>query len=231
MLKVAQLEKRLGKQEVLRSVNLHVDEGECLALFGPSGCGKTTLLRLIAGLDEADAGTVALNGTVASDPRVRMAPRKRRIAMVFQDLALWPHMTALGNVEFVIPRALKGRGARRGRAREILDSVHLERHRDKHPHELSGGEQQRVAIARALAQEPRILLLDEPFSSLDAELKASMLTLIREIHRSRQLTIIYVTHVGADIPGLADRVAVMRDGQIVETLPAEAFTERQGLSV
>jgi ABC-type Fe3+/spermidine/putrescine transport system ATPase subunit len=229
VLNVSQLEKRLGRQDVLKGVDLNLEQGECIALFGPSGCGKTTLLRLIAGLDEPDAGTIAVNETVASDPRIRIVARERRIAMVFQDLALWPHMTALGNVEFAIPRTLRGRNERRSRAREVLASVHLHDHQDKRPHQLSGGEQQRVAIARAVAQEPRVLLLDEPFSSLDADLKQAMLALVREIHLSRGLTIIYVTHVAEDILGLAGRVAAMQDGRITETLSAEAFMQRQGI--
>jgi ABC-type Fe3+/spermidine/putrescine transport system ATPase subunit len=229
MLNVAGLNKRFGGQDVLNGLYLQVEEGECLTLFGPSGCGKTTLLRLIAGLDEPDAGTIVLNGGVASDPRIRIPPNRRRIAMVFQDLALWPHMTALSNVEFVSPRTLKARKERRGRAREVLDLVHLKRHHDKYPHQLSGGEQQRVAIARALAQDPRILLLDEPFSSLDAELKNAMLDLVREIRLSRDLTILYVTHVASDIPALADRVAIMDACRITETLSTDAFLKRQGL--
>jgi ABC-type Fe3+/spermidine/putrescine transport system ATPase subunit len=147
--------------------------------------------------------------------------------MVFQDLALWPHMTALSNVEFVIPRTTKGRESRRQKAIEVLNSVHLDNHRDKYPHQLSGGEQQRIAIARAMAQDPRILLLDEPFSGLDADLKSRMLDLVREIHLARNLTIVYVTHTAAEIPRLAGRVAMMRDGRITETLAVEAFMGRR----
>lgn len=227
MLTIAGLNKRLGRQEVLREIELSVKEGECLALFGPSGCGKTTLLRLIAGLDEADTGTIELQGKVASDPQVRIHPRQRGMAMVFQDLALWPHMTALSHVEFVIPRTGEGRQARRRRAAEILNSVHLEQHHEKRPHELSGGEQQRVAIARAMAQNPRILLLDEPFSSLDAGLKSRMLDLVREVRRNRGLTVLYVTHTADEVPRLATRVAMMRDGRITGTFPVEDFIEQQ----
>jgi ABC-type Fe3+/spermidine/putrescine transport system ATPase subunit len=219
--------KRCGRQEVLRDVQLAIKEGECLALFGPSGCGKTTFLRLIAGLDEADAGSIALNGVVASDPVIRLPPNRRRIAMVFQDLALWPHMTALNNVEFAIPRTVKGRKDRRQKAADILNSVHLNGHHGKYPHQMSGGEQQRVAIARALAQDPCILLLDEPFASLDADLKKRMLDLVAEVHAETKLGIVYVTHTACEIPRLAKRVAMMRDGRIAETLSIEAFVECQ----
>jgi len=228
LIQISGLAHGFGPLCVLKDLDMHVAMHECLALFGPSGCGKTTLLRLIAGLESAHAGTISIDDQLVSTPKILVEPRKRHIAMVFQDLVLWPHMSALQNVEFVIPRTVKGRASRYEQARGFLDAVHLQQHHDRRPGELSGGEQQRVAIARALAQDPRILLLDEPFSSLDADLKRIMLDLISEIHSSRNLATIYVTHVAEDVYDLADRVALMREGRIDETIPVEVFMNRNG---
>ena len=231
MLNVDGLEKTIGEKRILANVVFSAEEGERLALFGPSGCGKTTLLRLIAGLDEAEAGVIRISRQTASDPRILIPPRDRQIGMVFQDLALWPHMTALSHVEFMLPSEVRGRSARRSRAAEILESVHLKDHYDRHPHELSGGEQQRLALARAIANDPKLLLLDEPFSSLDLDLREAMQALVRDIHGERKITIIYVSHIPEEVVGLAERVARMKDGGIQDSLSVAEFTAQYGTRV
>jgi len=231
MVRVEDLKKRLGHRQILDGVNLSVPRGECLAVCGPSGCGKTTLLRLIAGLDDADAGTIRLDGELASAPHAVVPPHRRRIGMVFQDLALWPHMTALAHVEFMLGPHERQRRARRERAREVLANVQLSRNIMRYPHELSGGERQRVALARALAAEPAVLLLDEPFCSLHRELKNRMLALVRELHASRAITTLYVTHIPSDLPGLAERVACMADGVITGVSATDAFVAQRAARV
>lgn len=229
MLEIDGLWKSFGPRDVLRELTFSVDAGECLALVGPSGCGKTTLLRLVAGFEDADKGTIRLGGSTVSGPHVLVAPRQRGIGMVFQDLALWPHMTAGANVEFMVPRCVKGRGARQARADEALLSVGLSGRQRSYPGELSGGERQRLALARALASEPTLLLLDEPFSSLDAEVKGQMLELTREVQVARGVTAIYVTHVPDEVPGLAQRVARMSEGRIGETMTVGDFCTANGV--
>ncbi|MBT3294613.1 MAG: ABC transporter ATP-binding protein [Verrucomicrobia bacterium] len=230
MLTVENLGKSFGGHTVLSGVDLNVARGSCLALFGPSGCGKTTLLRLIAGLDDADEGKITIAGRLASAPHVKVPPHRRNVGMVFQDLALWPHMTARQNVEFMLPRNGIGRRERRQQAMEVLNAVQLNAHHDRHPHQLSGGEQQRLAIARAIAQAPDLLLLDEPFSSLDVDTKTEMLDLVRRIHAERKMTILYVTHMTAEVPALADRVACLEQGTIQETVSADVFADRYGVA-
>ena len=214
ILKAENLRMRLGGREVLKGVKLCLRTGECLALLGPSGSGKTTLLRLIAGLADADAGQIEIGGQTCSSPKVVVPPSRRGVSMVFQDLALWPHMRAWENVEFMLPVRVRGSAARKSHALELLHSLHLANHFDRYPHQLSRGEQQRVALARALALEPSLLLLDEPFSSLDYDLKSSLIELLREIHQTRKMTLLYVTHAVEELPRLANRVARIRDGTV-----------------
>jgi ABC-type Fe3+/spermidine/putrescine transport system ATPase subunit len=221
MVVVEQLHKRLGGRPVLAGVSLSLERGERLALQGVSGAGKTTLLRLIAGLDDADAGRVLIDGALASNPRV-LVPRRRRLGMVFQDLALWPHLTAGGNVEFMLPPAFKGRRRRADRVQEVLQSVGLEGYQARYPHQLSRGQQQRVALARALAGAPEVLLLDEPFSSLDAEARDQLIELVGKLHQAQRFALIYVTHTTDELPRLADRVVHLRNGVLEQPLPPES---------
>jgi iron(III) transport system ATP-binding protein len=223
VLVIQNLIKSYAGRQVLADVSLTVRAGDCLALVGPSGCGKTTLLRLIAGLDDADAGIIAINGQVASNPRVRLAPHRRRVGMVFQDLALWPHLTACQNVEFMVPAAVRGRKVRMARARQLLAAVQLDAQHGSHPHQLSRGQQQRVALARTLAGEPAILLLDEPFASQDSQLKAQMADMVREIRRANGITTVYVTHTTEEIPRLADRVVRIETGTLGQVLSLDEF--------
>lgn len=208
---------------VLSGLRLSVPTGECLALVGPTGVGKTTLLRLIAGLEQADSGSVTLNGHVVCDGTVFVAPHQRKVGLVFQDLALWPHLKAWENVEFMLPAGTRGRSERRAHAMDLLAQFSLRDRHDCRPHELSRGQQQRVALARAVASEPSLLLLDECLSSQDGESKSQMLALLHEYHSRTKLTSVFVTHSVHELPDLAQRVAVLGEGVIKELLPTAEF--------
>jgi iron(III) transport system ATP-binding protein len=210
--------KAFGPTEVLCGVDLHVPARTLTAVLGPSGCGKTTLLRLVAGFDDPDAGTIALAGeTVAGAGRPR-PPQHRRVGYVPQEGALFPHLSVAANVGFGLPR--KQRSA--GRVGELLELVGLPAAlADRHPHELSGGQQQRVALARALAPRPSIVLLDEPFSSLDAALRESTRRAVADALVAAEATAVLVTHDQAEALSLADQVAVMRQGRLVQLAAPE----------
>jgi ABC-type Fe3+/spermidine/putrescine transport system ATPase subunit len=214
-LRLVETTKRYGDREVVDRVSLDVAEGEVLALLGASGSGKTTTLRLIAGLEAPDAGEVWIAGRqVSAQGRNLVQPSDRRIGYVFQDLALWPHLTVAGNLEFVLQSAGLPKRERVARIEEMLRLVHLEPYADRHPDQLSGGEQQRVALARALVARPGLLLLDEPMSSLDSSLKAELSAELIELQRSLQITTVYITHDRTEALALADRIAVMHKGRI-----------------
>ncbi len=212
--------KSYGDTPVLHGVDLRVSPGELTAILGSSGVGKTTLLRVIAGFEFADSGSVTLDGVVIDDGRHRMPPQRRRIGYVPQDGALFPHLTVRGNVAFALPRKDR-RGAV---AREIIDLVGLTALQDRYPHQLSGGQQQRVALGRALACKPRLVLLDEPFSSLDASLRATVRAEVLSVLRATGTTTVLVTHDQDEALSSADRVAIMRDGRITqEGTPREIY--------
>jgi len=200
---------------------LTVARGEVLCLLGPSGCGKTTLLRLIAGFERPDSGCVEVAGKVVAHDRVMVRPEHRRIGFVFQDFALFPHLTVLDNVAF----GLRGsREEKRARAAEVLALVGLTVFDSRYPHQLSGGQQQRVALARALAPQPHILLLDEPFSNLDASLRGSTRDEVRAILARSGTTAIMVTHDQEEALSFGDRIAVMRDGKVQQVgTPEEVY--------
>ncbi|MBS7287844.1 MAG: ABC transporter ATP-binding protein [Candidatus Freyarchaeota archaeon] len=195
--------------QVLRNVSFEVDEGELFVVVGPTGCGKTTLLNVIAGLTRQDSGHVFLDGKCVD----HLPPEKRNVGMVFQDFALFPHMTVLDNILYGLRVRGKGREAD-GKVRDVVRELGLEGLEDRMPSSLSGGEKQRVSLARALVAEPRVLLLDEPLSSLDPQTKSSARELLLRVQRNTGLTMIYVTHDQVDVHVLAGRVAVMRDGAI-----------------
>jgi ABC-type sugar transport system ATPase subunit len=214
-LSVRDVSKRFGVRRALESVSLEVAPSACVVILGPSGCGKTTLLRVIAGLETPESGEVWMGGAQATaGRRVLIAPHERRIGFVFQDLALWPHLTIRQNLGFVLEAQRVPPAARASRVEEALRVVRIETLIDRYPHELSGGEQQRVALARALVGEPRVLLLDEPLSSLDAELRWALRQELARLQRSLQLTTIYVTHDREDATALADSFVEMRGGRI-----------------
>jgi iron(III) transport system ATP-binding protein len=211
-LRCAGLTKRFGAQLVVDGVDLVAERGDFVALLGPSGCGKTTTLRLIAGFEEPDAGTVEIAGRVVAAPGGGEPPERRRVGMVFQDYALFPHLSAAKNVAFGLPRGRE----RAERVQATLAMVGLGGLGDRMPHELSGGQQQRVALARALAPGPEVVLLDEPFSNLDAELRAQVRAEVRQILGDANATAVLVTHDQEEALSLADRIAVMWDGRIVQ---------------
>jgi ABC-type Fe3+/spermidine/putrescine transport system ATPase subunit len=188
-------------------------------ILGPSGCGKTTLLRLIAGLDVPDTGTITIEGTrVAGPGRSLVPPHERGLGFVFQDLALWPHLTVAGNLGFVLESARVRRADRGSRVQRALDMMQIGALGSRYPHQLSGGEQQRVALARALVAQPRVLLLDEPFSSLDAELRTALRGELHRARRELKVTMVYVTH-DRDDADLADAVVEMHGGRITSVAP------------
>lgn len=216
LLQIANVTKRYGVSAAVDGMSLTVAAGEALVVLGPSGCGKTTLLRLIAGLERPDAGEIWLDGRIVADSgRIRVPPHERRLGFVFQDLALWPHLTVWENLSFVMESRRLPRDERARRGREMLAVVRITALADRYPHELSGGEQQRAALARALVASPRLLLLDEPFSSLDPELRATMRDEVRRLQRSLNLTSIYVTHDREDAAALADRIIEMYQGRVL----------------
>ena len=206
--------KQFGETRAVESVSLDIADGEFFALLGPSGCGKTTLLRLVAGFEIPDAGSVKLGDAEVGRPGWALPPEKRKIGMVFQSYALWPNMTVAENVAF----ALRVRGvAEAERVRivnESLVKVGLEGLAERRPHELSGGQRQRVALARCLAMRPDVVLLDEPLANLDVHLRETMLEEFARFHKELRATFIYVTHDQAEALALADRVAVMDAGRV-----------------
>jgi len=212
--------KRFGQVVAVDGANLDVERGHTLALLGPSGCGKTTLLRVIAGFEHPDGGIVRLGDRLLNGPGAFVPPDKRRIGMVFQDYALFPHLTVASNVAF----GMKGRGHRRKRIEELLALVGLGGLGGRMPHELSGGQQQRVALARSLAAEPELILLDEPFSNLDTGLRQRVRQEVRQIIESLGTTAVFVTHDQEEALSLAERVAVMAHGRIEQVgRPAEVY--------
>jgi ABC-type Fe3+/spermidine/putrescine transport system ATPase subunit len=208
--------KRFGSHLALDTVFLEVPVGEAAVILGPSGCGKTTLLRVIAGLEVPDSGEIVLHGTqVAAGGRGLVPPHQRTLGFVFQDLALWPHLTVQESLNFVLQAAKLSRAERLPRIQEALRLVRIEQLSARYPHELSGGEQQRVALARAIVGQPRVLLLDEPLSSLDPDLRSALRTELIRLQRALHLTMVYVTHDREDAAVLADSVIEMRAGRIV----------------
>ena len=213
--------KRFGTLTAVDGADVGVAEGGVLALLGPSGCGKTTLLRLIAGFEAPDAGSIELDGRTLVSEGVFVPPDKRRISMVFQDFALFPHMNVRANVAFGLPRGAD----KRARVAELLGLVDLEGLDARMPHQLSGGQQQRVALARALAAEPEIMLLDEPFSNLDPSIRARVRAEVKALIHQIGITAVFVTHDQEEALSVADRVAVMMDGRILQSgPPADVYT-------
>jgi ABC-type Fe3+/spermidine/putrescine transport system ATPase subunit len=215
-LRLRGVSKVYGTRTVVHNVSFEVGPGESIALLGPSGCGKTTVLRLIAGLERPDNGEVWIGDQqVAGKGQPTVPAYKRGVGLVFQDLALWPHLRVRDNLAFVVDSTLTSRVERAARIDDALNTCRVDpRLAVRFPHELSGGEQQRVALARALVGRPRVLLLDEPFSSLDTDLREALRQQFASLQKQLQLTTIYVTHDSADAAALAGRTIVMRDGTV-----------------
>jgi len=211
-LTVEGVSRSFGDSVALDEVSLEVAEGERIALLGPSGCGKTTLLRVLSGLETPDRGRIAIRGEILVGPGVFMPAETRRVGLVFQDWALFPHLTVARNVAYGLTRA----EVAAGRVEATLEMVGLEHLADRYPHQLSGGQAQRVALARALAPRPRILLFDEPFSNLDTELRIKVRSDVAGLMREVGMTSIFVTHDQEEAFVLGDRVAVMCQGRIVQ---------------
>jgi iron(III) transport system ATP-binding protein len=211
-LAVSGLHKAFGAHPVLTGLELDVPAGAFTAILGPSGSGKTTLLRLLAGFEQADAGTITIGGRIVDGPGCHIPPERRKIGYVPQEGALFPHLTVAHNVGFGLP----ARERRGGRTAELLETVGLAGLGARYPHQLSGGQQQRVALARALAIRPEVVLLDEPFASLDAHMRASVRSDVQRICQQAGTTAILVTHDQDEALSLAHRIAVLRDGKIVQ---------------
>jgi iron(III) transport system ATP-binding protein len=214
------LTKAFGEVRAADGVDLDLPRGELCALLGPSGCGKTTVLRLIAGLERPDAGTIVLDGEILSSETAFVAPERRRIGMVFQDYALFPHLDVADNVGYGL-----GRRPDPSRVREVLELVGMAGIEERRVHDLSGGQQQRVALARALAPTPRLILLDEPFSNLDAGLRERLREEVRGIIKAAGVTALFVTHDQEEALSIAESVGVMRDGRIEQQgTPEEVYS-------
>ena len=230
MLKLQNLSLRFEKDQVLRDVSFEVAEGELVCLLGPSGCGKTTTLRLIAGFEKPEAGRIIIGDQIVSSARQTVAPQKRDIGFLFQDYALFPHLSVAQNIAY----GLSGRTKQQVKEQtwEMLHQIRLLDHADKYPHELSSGEQQRVALARARAPRPSLMLLDEPFSGLDTSLRANLRRETREVLKDQGVTAIMVTHDPEEAMLMADRIVLMRNGRVIQSgtpkelynNPVDAFT-------
>ncbi len=206
--------KAFGRTVAVEGVTLSLAEGEFVSLLGPSGCGKTTALRMIAGFMRPTTGTIEMNGRLLSAPDHSVAPERRGMSMIFQSYAIWPNMTVAENVAFGLKLRHLSRAEVEKRLATILDVVQLRALRDRYPAELSGGQQQRVALARAVVIEPEVLLLDEPLSNLDANLREEMRSEIRRLHDAFRITTVYVTHDQAEAMVTSDRIVVMNHGRI-----------------
>jgi iron(III) transport system ATP-binding protein len=212
LLEVENLRHAYGEQEVVRGLTFALPRGVIGCLLGPSGCGKTTVLRCIAGFEAVQEGEIRLNGKVVSRPGAALPPEKRRIGMVFQDYALFPHLRIADNIAFGLHRATPAERA--ARLRELAELVGLAEVLQKYPHEISGGQQQRVALARALAPRPELLLLDEPFSNLDVDLRERLSLEVRDIIRASGATAILVTHDQHEAFAMADEIGILHEGRI-----------------
>ena len=223
---IAGISKRFGAVQALNDVNFAIEAQEFVTFLGPSGCGKTTLLRLLAGFMAPDAGSVHVGGRRLSGPDGVVAPERRRMGMVFQNYAIWPHMTVFENVAFGLRIARVASGEIAAKVARVLDAVGLDGLGGRHPGQLSGGQQQRVALARSLVVEPDILLLDEPLSNLDAKLRERMRGELKALQRRTGITFIYVTHDQAEAMALSDRIVVFDHGVVQQVGTPRAVYEQ-----
>ena len=205
-----EVKKDFGKTKVLHGISLDISDGEFMVLVGPSGCGKSTLLRMLAGLEDITAGTIAIDGRVVND----LDSKDRDIAMVFQSYALYPHMTVRDNMGFSLRLRKENRGIVAERVSKAAKILNLEPYLERYPRELSGGQRQRVAMGRAIVRDPKVFLFDEPLSNLDAKLRVAMRSEIKALHQRLKTTTVYVTHDQVEAMTMADRIAVMNEGRI-----------------
>lgn len=227
-IQLTDVQKSFGKVEVIRPLNLTIEDGEFVVFVGPSGCGKSTLLRLIAGLEDTTAGSISINGEDATD----MPPGKRGLAMVFQSYALYPHMTVRKNIAFPMRMAKIPADEQAKRIQAAADVLNLTDYLDRRPGQLSGGQRQRVAIGRAIVREPSAFLFDEPLSNLDAALRVGMRLEISELHKRLNTTMIYVTHDQVEAMTMADKIVVLNEGVIEQVgSPLELYRSPQNLFV
>ena len=226
ILKLENLHKSYEKKEVLKGINLEVKKGEIISVLGPSGCGKSTLLNVIAGILPIEEGVVYINGNVVSDKKHVTPIEKRNLNMVFQDYALWPHMTAEENILYGLKLKHTDKETCEKKLKEMEDLLHLNGLMEQYPSELSGGQQQRVAIARALIMNPAMVLLDEPLCNLDVQLRIEMRTEMAEIFHTLHTTVFHVTHDPSEAFAMADRIIIMNDGIIdQDDLPEKCYED------
>ena len=220
--------KKFGDQMVIDDLNLSIEDGSFTVLVGPSGCGKSTTLRMITGLDEPTSGDIYIDGKKIND----LTPGKRDIAMVFQNYALYPTMTVRENIEFGLENKKVPKEERKKRVQEICEIVGLTQYLDRKPATLSGGQRQRVALARAMVKQPKVFLMDEPLSNLDAKLRVQMRTVIKKLQRRLGITTIYVTHDQEEALAISDRIAVMKEGNIMQVgTPEEIYKKPENTFV
>jgi iron(III) transport system ATP-binding protein len=225
-LTLTDVSRRFGETSALDRVSIDVADGELLAVLGPSGCGKTTLLRAVAGFDPVDSGRIAIGDRVVSDENQHVPPEERRVGIVFQSYALWPHMSVAENVGYPLKVAKVPVTEREQRIREALALVGLADFGRRRPAELSGGQRQRVALARCLIAAPSLVLLDEPLANLDVHLRAAMEAELASLHRRTSTTMVFITHDQIEAMALADRIAVMDKGQVLQVAsPAALYRE------
>lgn len=217
MIALEHVVKRISPDFGINDLCLRITRGETLALLGPSGCGKTTTLRLIAGFEQPDAGAVLIDGKTVGSTHKQVPPHLRKVSMVFQDLALWPHMTVNRHLDFVLKSCRLDKKNRNRDIYRMLERVFLAEKSRAYPHQLSGGEKQRLALARALVGRPRILLMDEPLSNLDNRLRWELLDHIKRLTAEQRMTTLYVTHDHREAIRLADRIVLMENGTIAQT--------------
>lgn len=220
IIRVEGIAKSYGRHQVHKDLTLSIERGECFTLLGPSGCGKTVLLRLIAGFETPDAGRIFIDNTLVTDPAggINISPDRRGLGVVFQDYAVWPHMTVFDNIGYPLKLAKRPKKELRDRVMEAIEMVGMSGLERRLPSELSGGQQQRVALARALVANPSLMLLDEPLTNLDANLREEMRFEIKELQRKLNITVLYVTHDQEIALAISDRLAIMdEDGRIRQT--------------
>ena len=225
-LSIRNVSKSFGNFDAVKDVSLEVRNGEFLAVLGPSGCGKTTMLRLVAGFEHVSAGEIRIGDETVSNPQKNIPPERRRVGIVFQNYALWPHMTVAENIGYSLKVARTDRVTHERKVTEALALVNLEGFGDRRPANLSGGQRQRVALARCLVAAPSLVLFDEPLANLDVHLRASMEDEFAAFHERTGTTIVYITHDQAEAMALADRIAVMDNGRLAQIAsPRELYRE------